>query len=102
VVENLLGSRGLHREDIRHWAVHPGGDSIITSVRERLGIGEEAMRHTRSVLTDYGNMSSATVWFVLRSILDEGITPGDKIIMLAFGAGMSAHAFLLEAGNESV
>lgn len=97
VVENLLGERGLRTEDIRRWAVHPGGDSIVTAVRDRLGLPEEALRHTRTVLSEYGNLSSATVWYVLRSILDEGVDPGDRIVMLAFGAGMSAHAFLLEA-----
>ncbi len=97
VTGNLLGSRGLKREDIRHWAVHPGGESIIEAVGRRLGLEEEFMRHTRSILSEYGNLSSATVWFVLRSILDEGVSPGDRIVMLAFGAGMSAHALLLEA-----
>ncbi len=97
VVSNLLETRGLEVGDIRWWAVHPGGDSIVTAVRDRIGLTEDALRHTRAVLSGYGNLSSVTVWFVLRSILDDGIGPGDRIMLLAFGAGMSAHAFLLKA-----
>jgi predicted naringenin-chalcone synthase len=101
VTANVLGAAGLGVGDIDHWAIHPGGDEIVTSVRDGLGLSEEQMRHTRGVLSEYGNMSSATVWFVLERIGKEGIEAGDRIMMLAFGAGMSAHAFLLQAYESS-
>jgi predicted naringenin-chalcone synthase len=50
---------------------------------------------TRKVLAEYGNMSSPTVWFVLDELQQGGIAPGEWCVMLAFGAGLSAHAFLL-------
>jgi predicted naringenin-chalcone synthase len=97
VTADVLDSAGLRVEDIDHWAIHPGGDSVITSVRDALGLSEEQVRHSRGVMADYGNMSSATVWFVLDKIRREGIAPSDRVMMLAFGAGMSAHAYLLQA-----
>ncbi|MFH0932773.1 MAG: 3-oxoacyl-[acyl-carrier-protein] synthase III C-terminal domain-containing protein [Nitrospirota bacterium] len=102
VVMNLLEPMGLKVEDIQHWALHPGGEKIISTVRDEIGLSEKQVNASRDVLAEYGNMSSPTVWFVLRKILDRGIAPGDWCIMVAFGAGLSAHAFLLrvESANE--
>ena len=95
VVADVLEPRSLAPGDIRHWALHTGGEKIINAVRDELGLSEEQVRHTRRVLARHGNMSSPTVWFVLREIENEGIAPGEWCIMVAFGAGFSAHAFLL-------
>lgn len=95
VVKDLLEPRSLRVEDIGHWALHPGGEKIINAVKGELGLSEEQLRPTRSVFAEFGNMSSPTVWFVLREILDAGIAPGEWCVMLAFGAGLSAHAYLL-------
>ncbi|MCM2358637.1 MAG: type III polyketide synthase [Geobacteraceae bacterium] len=95
VVADVLSAQGLHTEDVRHWALHTGGEKIINAVRDEIGIPEERLRATRKVLAEYGNMSSPTVWFVLDEIRQEGIAAGDWCVMVAFGAGLSAHAFLL-------
>ena len=97
VVQDLLKPRGLRIEDIKHWAFHPGGEKVINAVRDEIGLSEAQLQATRTVLTEYGNMSSPTVFFVLQRILDKGIAPGDWCIMVAFGAGLCAHAFLLRA-----
>jgi len=97
VVNDLLTSRGLKLEDIKHWALHPGGEKVINAVRDELGIPEVKLQATRDVLAGYGNMSSPTVLFVLREVLSKGITPGDWCVIVAFGAGLSAHGFLLKA-----
>ena len=55
---------------------------------------------TRKVLLEYGNMSSPTVWFVLREIEERGVAPGDWCVMVAFGAGLSAHAYLLRKRGQ--
>ena len=96
VVTDLLEPMSLQVRDIRHWALHPGGEKIINEVKGELGLSEEQLRATRSVLSGYGNMSSPTVWFVLHKLLEKGISPGERCIMLAFGAGLSAHAYLLK------
>ncbi len=95
VVTDVLESRGLKPGDIRHWALHSGGEKIINAVRDELGLSEEHVRATRTILAEHGNMSSPTVWFVLHEIEKQGIVPGEWCIMVAFGAGLSAHAFLL-------
>jgi predicted naringenin-chalcone synthase len=100
IVENLLKAGRLTMDDIRHWAFHTGGEKIIHAIQEGLGLSEEQLRATRAVLADYGNMSSPTVWFVLRQIIEEGMEYGDWCIMAAFGAGLSAHGYLLRKANS--
>lgn len=95
VVAEVLSARGLKPDDIRHWALHTGGEKIINAVRDELGIPEERLRATRKILSEYGNMSSPTVWFVLKEIERNGMDAGDWCVMVAYGAGLSAHAFLL-------
>lgn len=95
VVADLLASQGLSRDDIAHWALHTGGEKVVNAVRDGLGLPESDMRATRQVLEQYGNMSSPTVWFVLEELIDAGIAAGDRCLLLAYGAGLSAHSFLL-------
>ncbi len=96
VVADVLEPRSLKPSDLRHWALHSGGEKIINAVKEEIGLSEEQVSATRKILAEHGNMSSPTVWFVLRDIMDNGIAPGEWCLMVAFGAGLSAHAFLLK------
>jgi alkylresorcinol/alkylpyrone synthase len=95
VVADVLGPCSLKPKDVKHWALHSGGEKIINAVRDELGLSEEQVHATRSVLSEHGNMSSPTVWFVLHEIEKRGVAPGEWCIMVAFGAGFSAHAYLL-------
>ncbi|MBE0427729.1 MAG: type III polyketide synthase [Nitrospirae bacterium] len=95
VVQSVLEEQSLKIEDIKHWALHTGGEKIINTIKSEIGLSEAQLRATRKVLSEYGNMSSPTVWFVMNKILNEGIEKGDWCIMIAFGAGLSAHSFLL-------
>ena len=95
VVDDVLSSQGLGSADIEHWALHTGGEKIINAVRDGIGIPEEKVWASRKVLSEYGNMSSPTVWFVVDEIRKRGITSGNLCMMVAYGAGLSAHAFLL-------
>ncbi len=95
VISDLLEPEGLKTEDIRHWALHTGGEKIINGIRDELGLPESRLHATRDILSRYGNMSSPTVWFVLRELLDAGIDKDDRCVMIAFGAGMSAHDYML-------
>ena len=97
VIMDLLQPRGLKIEDIKYWAFHPGGEKVINAIKDEIGLSEKHLQATRDVLANYGNMSSPTVLFVLQKILDKGIAPGDRCVMVAFGAGLCAHAFLLRA-----
>ncbi len=94
-VGDILSSQGLSSADIDHWALHTGGEKIINAVRDGVGISEEKVWASRKVLSEYGNMSSPTVWFVVDEIRKKGIASGSWCMMVAYGAGLSAHAFLL-------
>jgi predicted naringenin-chalcone synthase len=97
VVKAVLETAGLEMKDISHWAFHGGGDSVINSIQEELGLDDAHLQPTRSVLSNYGNMSSPSALFALRKILDNGVDEGDLCMLVAFGAGLSAHAYLMRA-----
>ena len=97
VSSRLLAQHRLAREDIDWWAVHPGGTVVLDQVAKGLELAPEALRYSYHVFEKYGNMSSPSVLFVLREILDSGRPkPGQKGMLLAFGAGFSAFAALIE------
>ncbi len=81
--------------DIRHWAIHPGGRSILDRVQSRLGLTDEQLVPARETLRNYGNMSSATVLFVLKHILEQDPEDGDeRICSMAFGPGLTVETAL--------
>lgn len=85
------------------WAVHPGGRSILDRVQSGLELEPAALRASRDVLRDYGNMSSATVMFILRTLLhDDTIAAGATIAGLAFGPGLTVESALLTKRTSPV
>ncbi len=93
----LLDRHGLTRNDIAWWAVHPGGTAVLAQVAKKLELAGDALRFSYRIFENYGNMSSPSVLFVLREIIDSGRPqPGQKGMLLAFGAGFSAFAALIE------
>ncbi|MBS1699323.1 MAG: type III polyketide synthase [Actinobacteria bacterium] len=81
---------------VRHWAIHPGGRSILDRVQDRLGLSDAQLHPARETLRVNGNMSSATVLFVLRRILEqEGARDGDRVSAMAFGPGLTAESALM-------
>jgi predicted naringenin-chalcone synthase len=97
VATRLLARHGLSRNDVAWWAVHPGGTVVLAQVAKKLELADEALRFSYNVFENYGNMSSPSVLFVLREILDsKRPQPGQKGMLLAFGAGFSAFAALME------
>ncbi|MFZ7088251.1 type III polyketide synthase [Curtobacterium sp. RRHDQ10] len=78
------------------WAVHPGGRAILDRVDEELTLPLGALDASRDVLRSFGNMSSATVLFVLERILREQPTAGTRVVALAFGPGLTVESAALE------
>ncbi|MDH4161144.1 MAG: type III polyketide synthase [Nitrospirota bacterium] len=95
VSRDVLGHASVEAAAVSHWALHTGGEKILNAVRDELKIPEDRLWASRKVLGEYGNMSSPTVWFVLEEILKRGMGAGETCLMLAYGAGMSAHGALL-------
>jgi predicted naringenin-chalcone synthase len=86
---------GLPYRDITHWAIHPGGRSILDKVQSRLELTDEQLVPARETLRNFGNMSSATVLFVLKHILDLPPRNGDeRICSMAFGPGLTVETGL--------
>lgn len=89
--------RALGVPDAAHWAVHAGGRTILDAVQEGFDLPPEALRHSRAVLREYGNMSSATLMFVLSRILAGPRVAGPGVAM-AFGPGLTVESFAFRAG----
>jgi predicted naringenin-chalcone synthase len=87
---SLLADRAP--QDIPLWAVHAGGRSILDAVQHGLGLPPDALCHSRGVLRDFGNMSSATLVFVLDRILRSSQATGAGLAM-AFGPGLTVETF---------
>jgi alpha-pyrone synthase len=96
LVDDLLARHDLSIGDIDGWAVHPGGPKILDVVQEQLGLDPEALAPSRAVLAAYGNCSSPTVLLVLDA-LRRRPAPPRRVLMLAFGPGLTLYASLLEA-----
>jgi len=95
---DLLHDLPVRRQDIRHFALHPGGRKILEAIEQALDLSKDDNRYAYQVLRDYGNMSSATVLFVLRELL-AAATPADHgapVLSCAFGPGLTMEAMLLE------
>jgi predicted naringenin-chalcone synthase len=86
---------GTTADAVAHWAVHPGGRSILDRVESALRLREDQLAPPRAVLREYGNMSSATVMFVLRRVLDSPAADGDRVAAMAFGPGLTVESALL-------
>lgn len=95
LVDDVLARRGLRVADVDGWAVHPGGPKILDVVQEQLGLDDAAMSPSRDVLATYGNCSSPTVLLVLDA-LRRRAEPPKRIVMLAFGPGLTLYVTLLE------
>ena len=92
-VEPVLTAAGQTRCAVDHWAVHPGGRAILDKVQSALALGENALEASRKVLRTYGNMSSATIFFVLQELLGSA-QPNDTLYALAFGPGLTVESGL--------
>jgi len=98
VIDHLLEPHGLGYNDISHWVVHPGGQKIIDAFQRALKLPDETMAPSRAVLLNFGNISSASVLFVLEETLrNHNVQQGDRILLCSFGAGFTAFAGLLES-----
>lgn len=91
-VAGFLAEAGLAREEVRRWAPHPGGRRIITALAESLRLEESETLSSRRVLAECGNMSSATIFFVLERELARA--PAGPLVALGFGPGLTMEAAL--------
>src|SRR6266511_556975 len=96
MAELLMASHGLKKDDIRHFVLHSAGRRVIDQARKLMDLDEGQIANSRRVLQRFGNMSSATIVFVLDELLREAApAPGDWGLMTALGPGFAAEGALL-------
>jgi predicted naringenin-chalcone synthase len=92
----LMDTQGLKRDDVAHWVLHSAGRRVLDRARDLLDLTDAQMAHARAVLREHGNMSSATILFVLERLLRlETPVPGDWGLMIGLGPGFAAEGALL-------
>jgi predicted naringenin-chalcone synthase len=89
-------TRGKDPLAVDLWAVHPGGRTILDAVEKGLGLSADALSFSREVLAQYGNMSSATVMFVLKQVMQHA-REGQRGCAMSFGPGVTAETMLFHA-----
>lgn len=95
-VGRLLARHGLDTTAIQHWLVHSGGKKVIDAIEQNLGLSSDALRHTRAILSNYGNLSSASVLFAFERLSQEGVVRRNDLgVVIAMGPGTSIETALL-------
>lgn len=92
--DRFLAAKGLSLADIAAFAMHPGGVKVVEALQATLDLSPEMLQVSRDVLRNYGNMSAATVMFVLEQTLP--LAPPGRILVGALGPGFTAGFALLD------
>ena len=92
----LLGRFGLTISQVRWWVVHAAGSKVMDRIHDQLGVPEEKLALSRETLREFGNTSSTSVGITGKRLMAQDIRPGDYVIMLSVGPGMSGGATLLQ------
>lgn len=96
IIERSLQRKALAKADVSHWCIHPGGKRILEAIGKSAGLQKEQLVNSYQVLQQHGNMSSATILFVLKMMLHEKALP--KLLFgAAFGPGLTVETFMAAA-----
>ena len=97
VCGKLMARNDMKKSDVDFWVVHPGGTAVLEEIGSKLDLSHEQFYYSFETLKKYGNMSSPSVLYVLKELVDSGLPKrGQKGILVGFGAGFSAFAALAE------
>jgi len=96
IVHPFLAKNNLSIEEVDHLIFHPGGKKIVQTIEQLFGALGKNINNTKAVLKEYGNMSSATVLYVLERFMEQNPQKGDIGLMLSFGPGFTAQRLLLK------
>jgi len=89
----------VQRRQVAGWIWHGGGRDVLQALRDQLSLSDADVRHSTAVLREFGNISSPTVFFVLKRALADCV-PDGLWWMSSFGAGFSCHGALLEVRGK--
>ncbi|HUQ67822.1 MAG TPA: type III polyketide synthase [Flavitalea sp.] len=96
LLQNALKAAGLSRSDITRWAIHPGGKKILENIRNELHLSSNDLQVSFDILREYGNMSSPTILFVLKRLMEAPDHSHERIFAAAFGPGLTMETLILE------
>jgi predicted naringenin-chalcone synthase len=88
---------GLQQADITDWCIHPGGKKIVEAIQKSLSIAKSDLAQSYQILNDYGNMSSPTILFVLKQLIDNQNNKLINVFGAAFGPGLTLESFILQS-----
>lgn len=94
LVAAALKHYALKKEDITHWCIHPGGKKILEVIEKQLRLQKDDLCRSRKVLAEYGNMSSPTVLFVLKDMMEHLPSTPCNVLGIAFGPGLTMETFI--------
>ena len=95
-LRRLLDANGLKRRHVSHWLVHSGGKKVVDAIKYNVGLTDHDVRHTHSILRDYGNLSSGSFLFSFQRLLAEGrVKRGDYGVMMTMGPGSTIETALI-------
>jgi predicted naringenin-chalcone synthase len=96
--QKSIANLDITKDEIKHWAIHPGGRKILEVVQHELSLNKEDLESSYKVLKNYGNMSSPTILFVLKDILENKVDKAKKELIygIAFGPGLTMESVILE------
>ena len=92
IVDRALQKDGTSKENISHWCIHPGGKRVLEAIHKSLGFTNGQLSHSYDILKQFGNLSSATILFVLKEMLQEK-REIRKMFGAAFGPGLTVETF---------
>jgi predicted naringenin-chalcone synthase len=98
LLANALKNANCNKKDISHWCIHPGGKRVLSAIEKSIDIKKDDLRYSYNVLKNYGNMSSPTILFVLKEIMDSLQLKKERkanIFGAAFGPGLTLETFIL-------
>jgi alkylresorcinol/alkylpyrone synthase len=94
LLQTVLADAGIAQADIRGWIMHAGGRDVLQALQKKFDVAPGDFHYSTAILRDYGNLSSAFVYFVLQAAIDDG-AEGGWWWLSSFGAGFSCHGALL-------
>jgi len=96
--KEILNNQGIDISKIKHWALHPGGRAILDSLQNGLELSDEHLKPSRDVLRNFGNLSSVSILFVLKNIIETvEFIKDDYLCAIAFGPGLTMELVLFKA-----
>ncbi|MBL7698964.1 MAG: type III polyketide synthase [Chitinophagaceae bacterium] len=96
LLQHALDAASVRRDQITKWAIHPGGRKILENIRTELRLNNDDVKVSFDVLRNYGNMSSPTILFVLKEIMETLSGDKEKVFAAAFGPGLTMETLILE------